>query len=133
MKKAIVVTMSLVLLTGCTPSASDTAPDSENLALIEDVNILMLESFPVQVNAEVKGTLRNGCEVIDEITTNRENNTFVVRISVEEEGEVCTQALVPFEEVVGLDVEGLRAGEYTVDVNGVEETFTLQQDNTTEQ
>jgi inhibitor of cysteine peptidase len=43
---------------------------------------------------------------------------------------VCTQALVPFEETIPLDVEGLLAGEYTVNVNGVMATFTLDVDNT---
>jgi len=39
-------------------------------------------------------------------------------------------ALVPFEEVIPLDVAGLHAGTYIVDVNGMMESFTLDVDNT---
>ena len=39
------------------------------------------------------------------------------------------QVLVDFEEVIALQVVGLPAGTYTVDVNGVKGTFTLTVDN----
>jgi hypothetical protein len=38
-------------------------------------------------------------------------------------------AIVPFEETISLDVEGLPAGEYTVQYGDLYETFTLEQDN----
>jgi hypothetical protein len=38
-------------------------------------------------------------------------------------------AIVPFEEIISLDVEGLPAGEYTVKYGDLTETFTLEQDN----
>jgi hypothetical protein len=43
--------------------------------------------------------------------------------------QACTEALVPFEEVISLDVRGLDAGTYAVDVNGVRDTFELAMDN----
>jgi inhibitor of cysteine peptidase len=42
---------------------------------------------------------------------------------------MCTQIVVPFEESIPLDVVGLPAGTYTVDVNGVTGSFTLDVDN----
>jgi inhibitor of cysteine peptidase len=44
-------------------------------------------------------------------------------------GEACTEALVQFERVIALEVEGLKAGIYTVDVNGVIDRFELERDN----
>jgi hypothetical protein len=41
----------------------------------------------------------------------------------------CTLELVPFEQTIDLDVYGLPAGVYTVDVNGVTDTFELMVDN----
>ena len=41
----------------------------------------------------------------------------------------CTMAIVPFEETVSLEVEGLPAGEYTVQSDEISETFTFEQDN----
>ena len=46
------------------------------------------------------------------------------------EGDACSQAVVPFEETVALDVEGLPAGTYTVVLWDTSETFTLDMDNT---
>jgi len=37
--------------------------------------------------------------------------------------------LAPFEEIIPLEVYGLPAGTYTVDVNGVQATFDLEVDN----
>jgi len=42
---------------------------------------------------------------------------------------VCTEALVPFEQNIPLDVYGLERGTYTVNVNGIEESFELTTDN----
>ena len=44
----------------------------------------------------------------------------------------CTTEVVPFEEIIPLDVYGLSAGDYTVDVNSVTDTFTLDMDNVLE-
>jgi len=99
-------------------------------AVVESVDAQILESFPVQVHAVVRGTLGDGCTTLDEVTTTREGNTFLIRLTTERPADaVCTQAVVPFEEVVPLDVVGLPAGQYTVDANGVTTTFELAIDN----
>jgi len=41
----------------------------------------------------------------------------------------CTEVIVPFQEVISLDVYGLKAGIYTVNVNGLNGTFELVTDN----
>ena len=102
----------------------------EGEAAVETVEILLLESFPVQVNVVVTGYLADGCTEIDEVITERQDNTFNVTITtVRDADAVCTLATVPFEQTIALDVLGLEAGTYTVDVNGVSETFTLDVDN----
>ena len=97
---------------------------------VESVDVLIMESFPVQAQAVVRGTLGDGCTTLDEVTTTREGNVFRLRLTSQRPADaVCTLALVPFEEVVPLDVEGLPAGRYTVDANGVMATFDLAVDN----
>jgi len=97
---------------------------------VESIDVLILESFPVQVQAMVQGTLGDGCTTLDEVTTTREENLFRIRLTSQRPADaICTQALVPFEEVVALDVVGLPAGQYTVDANGVTATFELAIDN----
>ena len=91
---------------------------------------MILESFPVQVHVNVTGYLGDGCTTLGNIETTQESDTFLVNITTQRPTEaLCTQQLVGFEENVALDVQGLPAGTYTVDVNGVTDTFTLDVDN----
>jgi hypothetical protein len=100
------------------------------LAMVESIQLLTLESFPVQINIRVRGVLPNGCTEIDDIITQTEGTHFDVAITtVQEPDVVCTEAVVPYEEMVPLDVDGLDAGTYTVTVNGVQGSFTLDVDN----
>jgi inhibitor of cysteine peptidase len=102
----------------------------EGEATVESLQIMIMESFPVQVNVRVNGYLGDGCTEVGEISSEREEDTFIIRIiSVRPADAICTQQLVGLEETIALDVHGLEAGTYTVDVNGVTDTFTLDIDN----
>jgi len=99
-------------------------------ATVETIDILILESFPVQINVVAQGYLPDGCTEIDEILRERTDQTFQVTITTARPADaMCTEALVPFEETFSLDVYGLPAGSYTVDVNGITGTFELAVDN----
>lgn len=109
-------------------------------ALVESVEVQILESFPVRVNLIVNGYLRDACTEIAEIRQQffgepfggdaGDENTFYVDIlTVREAGALCAQVLMPFEETIPLDVAGLPAGAYTVVVNEVQTTFELAVDN----
>jgi inhibitor of cysteine peptidase len=99
-------------------------------ATVESLDVLIMESFPVQVNVQVSGYVGDGCTEIGQITTERDEDTFYVHIStVRPADAICIQVLVGFDEVISLDVHGLEAGTYTVDVNGETATFTLDMDN----
>ncbi len=146
----IVITLATISL-GCTESpdsfpvnnsendtnATDNIPDTNSeeyisgTAVVEDVEILILESFPVQVHAVAKGYLPDGCTEIDEnIDIKREDNVFDVNIkTVRPKDMICTEAIVPFEQVIELDVYGLKKGTYNVSINGIETSFELSMDN----
>ncbi|MFV9676545.1 MAG: META domain-containing protein [Methanosarcinales archaeon] len=97
------------------------------LANVKDIEIMLLESFPVQIKVVAKGEYPDSSTKVDEITTRREGNTFFVTLAASRPADVmCAQVITPFEEVIALDVVGLKAGVYTVDVNGVRDTFELQ-------
>lgn len=144
----VIASVALVAAFGCmaTPTAVDsptayapatqvpTEPSDdgvvEGVASVETIDILILESFPVQINVVARGNLPDGCTTIDEVIQERDGNTFRVTITtVRPVGMACTEALVPFERIIALDVYGLPAGVYTVDVNGVTDTFELTVDN----
>jgi inhibitor of cysteine peptidase len=148
----IFITISiLIMFSGCTQNNDDNnrnpltpTPDSTPIetivpddgefiyrnANVENIQILILESFPVQINVVAKGYLPDGCTKIDQTIKNREGNTFFATITTKRPADaMCTMAIVPFEEVISLDVYGLEAGDYEVDVNGVKGSFTLDTDN----
>jgi len=100
------------------------------VANVESIDILILESFPVQIHVIAEGYLPDGCTEIDEIKTEMEGNTFNVNITTKRPKEaICTQAIESFTETIPLEVQGLSAGNYTVNVNGVNGSFELAVDN----
>jgi len=100
-------------------------------AVVEDMTVNLMESFPVQVSVSLVGYLPDGCTEIDETTSSLDDQTFTIQIVTRRPaGDVaCTMAIVPFEVTHDLDVEGLQAGEYTVRYGELTQTFTLEQDN----
>ncbi|NOQ34086.1 MAG: hypothetical protein GQ567_07855 [Methanosarcinales archaeon] len=135
----VVVTGELRSSTGTAPSTTFWASNIEkivaedaaaNLANVNDIEILLLESFPVQIHAVARGEHPDSCTKVDKVATRREGDTFFVTITTSRPADaMCAQVMTPFEEVVALDAVGLKAGVYTVDVNGVGDTFELQTDN----
>ena len=99
------------------------------LAPVEEIEIVILESFPVQVHVIAKGNLPDPCTEISEVLQEKEGNTFFIIIKTYRSPGFCIQVLAPFEEIIPLGVYGLLAGTYTVNVNGVQATFGLEVDN----
>jgi len=109
-----------------------TQADQPELAQVDEVTIQILESFPVQVEVLIRGSLPDACTEIDQVSQrfDANDNTFRVQVTVvRTTDDPCAQVLTPFEQTVALDVYGLSADTYIVDVNKVRETFTLQVDN----
>ena len=99
-------------------------------AMIDTVDLLILESFPLQMTALLTGNYPDGCTALGEVKQGRVDNVITLTVeTVRPADMMCTQALVPFEENVAVDIYDLPAGEYTVSVNGVTATFTLDMDN----
>jgi hypothetical protein len=113
------------------PVAPSEPEISLNPAQVNQFEILLLESFPVQVHVAIDGMLSGSCSTLEEIQTVQEGQTFTLNVVQATTLNVpCTMALVPFTEHVPLDVVGLPAGEYTVVVHDLPpQTFTLDADN----
>lgn len=117
-----------------TPDAVSTPEDFSSYqeqATIENIQINLMESFPLQVSVLVSGNLPDGCtSIVGTKTVKLNGNTFEIHVFTERMIDaLCTQALIPFEEVVTLDVYGLDAGTYLVKVYDLEESFTFDMDN----
>lgn len=107
------------------------APTQTSVAVVKSIDILLLESFPLQVNAVLHGDLPDaGCTTIASVEQVRQGNTFqLTLVTTTNPLAVCAQVLTPFEEVVSLDVHGLPAGIYTVEAGGIQATFEFTVDN----
>lgn len=97
---------------------------------LESIEILILESFPLQVNVRITGNLPDGCTTVYRMESERQDDRFIVKvITAREKDLMCTEALVPFETSATLDVLGLPAGTYRVEARDLKAEFTFTQDN----
>jgi hypothetical protein len=127
---AILVASCAPLTATPSPIVSE-SPTAVSVAVVKSIDILLLESFPLQVHAVIRGDLPDaGCTTIASVEQVREGNTFnLTLVTTTDLLALCAQALTPFEEVVPLDVYGLPAGIYTVQAGGVQTTFEFTVDN----
>lgn len=100
-------------------------PDT-GAAVVERLDVRILESFPVQVHVVLTGYLPDGCTTINATEAVQEGTTFRIRLTTTRPADaICTQAITPFEETVALDVAGLAAGTYQVAANDLAVGFDL--------
>lgn len=87
--------------------------------VIESVDVIALESDPMQLRLNVTGYQQDGCEFPVLVRQRRAGNTVVVEIFREFPTTVemdCPQAIVPYEETIFLD-GGFESGDYVIRVN----------------
>ncbi len=104
---------------------------------VRQVSTISTTGLPRQLFIKVVGEFSSGCPEIGRIEQQRVGNALQVyvyykgNIWLRNPGEVsCTMALVPFELTIPVDIYGLEAGEYTVELNNHEiRKFVLEQDN----
>ena len=128
MSKKILLLGLIMLITIFTAGCLSILPII-GLAPVEEIEIVILEIFPVQIDVIARGNLPDPCTEISEVLQEREGNTFFITIKTYRSPGLCIQVLAPFEEIIPLEVYGLPAGTYIVDVNGVQDIFVLEVDN----
>ena len=98
----------------------------------EQLELVQLESFPIQVQAHVRGTLPDSCTNIARVeqAVDPPARTISLRLIVETTAATsCQMTPTSFEEIVNLEVQGLPAGNYRVLLGGLSADFTLPADN----
>lgn len=100
------------------------------LAPIESIDVLFLESFPVQYRLHVVSGLPSGCAAFHGVEVEREGTTFTVTVTntvpAPNQQIACTMIYGLKETSVDLGT-GLESGtEYTVNVNDQTTTFVAQ-------
>ena len=110
-------------LAGCDSASSPTLVPGT--LPVESVDVVVLESFPYQLRAQVRGYLPDGCTRIDDVRQSREGNVILVTITtLRERDAICIQRIEVVERTIALE-GGYLPGAYVLRVNGVERRFTL--------
>jgi hypothetical protein len=100
-------------------------PTIRTLAVVESVDVLLLESLPVQIQLQVSGYHPDGCQAPVEVVQQRDGNTVTVQVyRILPAAVMCPMVLQPLEETIRLD-GGFEPGTYQIDVNGVVTEVTL--------
>jgi inhibitor of cysteine peptidase len=98
-------------------------------ARVGRVEVLVLESFPLQIQVVAYGVLASSCDSLVGSNVTLAGNRFDITLWQESILAPCLPLTEPFETVIDLDAWGLAAGDYVVDVNGVQSTFNVPVDN----
>ncbi len=99
-------------------------------ATIEDFEIKILKSAPVEGNITVRGYLPDVCTEIYKIDNKREKNVFYFTIrTIRPEDVTCENELYFFEKVIPFNAQKLSPGVYYVIVNGMNSSFEITLDS----
>lgn len=101
-------------------------------AYVERIEILKFDTTPVQVVVAAMGDLPDTCTQIGAVTQRRDLDRSTLWVEIETTrtaSDHCQNTVTSFEERLPLDVYGLPAGTYAVNVNGATGMFLLAADN----
>ena len=110
-------------------SSSTDSDVSDNLSIIADmpiqeIEVLLAESDPVQVTVEVTGWLPDSCTAHHETHQGREGNTITIQITtIRPKNLACATVVTEYQEPVFIGT--LPAGGYKVIVNGMGQNFRV--------
>lgn len=130
----ILTTLLAMLVASCAPVQVPLPVVTEvpavpvtGVASVQSLEVQILNSQPLQVNAILRGQLPDGgCTTISSVEQVRDGNTFrITLVTTTDPLAICTLAATPFEQVVPLDVSNLPPAKYIVNANGVEQSFEL--------
>ena len=135
----------ILVMTACVPvtrvaSFTDPTPAPQTTqtltasreAQVESVDIEILKSDPVQINAVASGKLSDACTTLGDSQLHYAANTFQITLwTVSPTDRGCAQVITHFGSTYALNAIDLQPGTYTVTVNSVSKVFTLTTDDLT--
>mgnify|MGYP001813793943 CR=1 FL=1 len=124
---AIFVLAISLSLSACNDFSSGSA--GSDLAKVDQVEVVSASGFPTKYFAVASGVLPDECTQLGRARQRVVATTIRVTLPTESAEETCPRlATVPFAERIRLRVNGLSAGSYTVEVNGVVASIFLTED-----
>jgi inhibitor of cysteine peptidase len=97
----------------------------KSYTVIENVDVLILESWPMQLHLQVTGYQPDGCEVPVIVEQRREGNEVFVDVYREMSAAMaCPAVIQPYEAKIPLE-GGFESGTYTIHVNDFVKEITI--------
>lgn len=112
------------LLTSCTMTTSTPTPRS-GVVTIERVEFVVLESYPLQVQAHITGYLGDGCTTLTGISQQREGHVITITVKAIHSGAEMCPAIAPMLDQSVMLEGSFTPGQYTVIVNGTAYQLTV--------
>lgn len=117
-----------ILSVACT-SVLNVVPDEAPSGPEAFVTSVSTETADSDYYAIVEGKYPDTCSTTGDVEQEVEGSTIKVTLyTTRTEDTDCEEVSTPFEDEILLDVSGLPAGQYGVEVNGVVTTLTLTED-----
>jgi hypothetical protein len=123
MKAKLAILILAALLVSCAPAM--TAPTDEpqgGAVYINSADLLIMESYPVQVMLHITGDLPTPCHAFHyAYQIGNDSDRFRIDVTAWSEADpaaMCAQVLQPFEENVNIPMAGAADGTYSVYLNG---------------
>ena len=124
----VIISFSL-LLSACIPGIDLFRPGGDKAA-VTSVEVTATGDTAPTYTAVATGYFPDSCTEIGRTTQKVARTTMKITIYTQQMSKAnCVPESVPFEERVPLDVRGLSAGSYAVDINGATTSFTLTEDH----
>jgi hypothetical protein len=130
---AILLIIGFLFVIGCSDSIDDIIKDFDRDvdsdyeivdSSIDEIDILLLETQPVQVIVVVRGVFPDGCYRSHETHQTQEGNTITLQMTdIYHLGSMCTQAIIAYKTQV--DIGMFAPGHYKVIVNGIAQEFRV--------
>lgn len=99
-------------------------------ATIENIDIQIPESFPVEINVIVRGYLQDVCTDFDKIEIKREDKVFFINIkTIKSIDAICEDQPYYFERVIPLEAQNVSPGVYNIIVNNINGSFVINEDS----
>lgn len=135
-RKSTLATFLLILLANSFTACDGGIPGQVETVIteqanVESVTLIVIGQTPVKIHASVQGTYPNDCTLVYNIQQGWEDEVYGITIMTKRpiEDEKCKEGPIKFEELYEIPVFRLEAGEYVIDVNGVQEPLVFVFDN----
>ena len=114
---------------GADASAPPSGPPGDTImrrpVVIDSVEVLVLESYPMQLQLNISGHQNDACNVPVQVEQRREGNTVYVEIyRLHNPAMMCPFALLQYHDTITLE-GGFESGSYTIHVNDYVVNVTL--------